>query len=203
IKDFHTRSLKETIGPLIMYNDISSYQVITVRLESGVPLVRAKKIMEDLYQEVYPLDKGEFMFLVETVEKFYEEDAKLWEILSFATGLAILISCMGLFGLSSFTISKRIKEIGIRKVLGASISQILLLLSREYLILILIAFILGGFPAYYFSKNWLQTFSFRIEMPWVVFGITGLAAMLLCLLIVGLHSLKAAMENPADILKSE
>lgn len=203
IRDFHSRSLREAIRPLIMFYSVSPFQVINVRLEFGTSLVTAKNTLDNLYQEVYPMEEEKFMFLDETVEKFYEEDAKLREILGFASGLAILISCMGLFGLTSFTVSRRLKEISIRKVLGASINQILLLISREYMILILIAFILGIIPAWVFLDNWLETFSYRIEMPWALFGVSGLLALVLCLLIVGLHSLKAAQKNPAEILKSE
>jgi ABC-type antimicrobial peptide transport system permease subunit len=203
IQNFHSRTLRETIRPLIMFYESSPFQVINVRLASGTSLLAAKNTMDLLYKEVYPVEDVQFAFLDETVEKFYEEDAKLKEILSLACGLAILISCMGLFGLTSFTISRRLKEISIRKVLGATVFQILYLVSKEYLLLMGIAFILGCVPAWLFLDHWLKSFSFRIEMPWILFGAAGFMTLILCLLIVGVHSLKAAQKNPAEILKSE
>ena len=203
VKDFHSRSLRESVLPMIMFYEIFPYQTINVRLEPGTSPIQAKLALDEIYKEHYPLESGSFMFLDETINRFYQDDAKMQEILAFASGMAILISCMGLFGLTLFTISKRIKELSIRKVLGASINQILLLVSKEYVILISIAFIIGSVPAYLFLENWLLSFSYRIDIPWKLFAISGIAALMLCLLIVGFHALRAANRNPAEILKSE
>ncbi|WP_373522062.1 ABC transporter permease [Aquiflexum sp.] len=203
VKDFHSRTLKESVLPMIMYYEVFPYQTINVRLEPGASPMQAKLALDEIYKEHYPLESGSFIFLDETITKFYEDDAKMQEILAFASGMAILISCMGLFGLTLFTISKRLKELSIRKVLGATVNQILLLVSKEYVILIFIAFVLGSIPAYLFLDNWLQTFSYRIDLPWGLFVISGMVGLMLCLLIVGFHAIRAANKNPAEILKSE
>ena len=203
VKDFHSRTLRESVLPMIMFYEIFPYQTINVRLETGTSPMQAKLVLDNIYKEQYPLESGSFMFLDETITRFYHDDIKMQEILAFASGMAILISCMGLFGLTLFTISKRLKELSIRKVLGASVNQILLLVSKEYVILIFIAFVFGSIPAYLFLENWLQTFSYRIDIPWGLFAISGIVALMLCLLIVGFHSIRAANKNPAEILKSE
>lgn len=203
VKDFHARSLREAIMPLIMYYDVQPYQTINVRLEAGIVPAQAKQTLNAIYKEFYPLEESGFAFLDEVVDRFYEDDARMQKILAFASGMAILISCMGLFGLTLFTISRRLKELSIRKVLGASVRQILMLISKQYLGLILIAFVLGSVPAWLFLDTWLKGFSYRIGMPWALFGMSGLLALVLCLLIVGLHSVNAARKNPADILKNE
>ncbi|WP_194776842.1 ABC transporter permease [Pararhodonellum marinum] len=203
VKDFHSRSLRESFLPMIMFYEVFPYQTINVRLEPGTLPMQAKLALDHIYKEHYPLESGSFVFLDETISRFYQDDAKMQEILAFASGMAILISCMGLFGLTLFTISKRLKELSIRKVLGASVNQILLLVSKEYVLLIFIAFVFGSIPAYLFLDSWLQTFSYRIDLPWELFAIAGTVALMLCLLIVGFHSVRAANENPAEILKCE
>ena len=201
--NFHTRSLRESILPLIMYHDPASLHVVNVKLASGASISQAKTTLDNVLKSIYREEGLHFAFLDSVIEKFYTDDMKLQGIFRFASGLAILISCMGLFGLSSFTVSRRLKELSIRKVLGASVAQILRLISAEYLILMGIAFLLGSIPAWIFLNNWLTSFSYRIDMPWGLFAIAGLLALLLCMLIVGLHSMKAAQRNPAEILKSE
>jgi putative ABC transport system permease protein len=203
VRNFHSRTLREAIRPLIMHYGSPPYQTINVRLAAGVSPKQAKEELDAIYSEFYPLEESRFAFLDEVVDRFYKDDARMQKILTFASGMAILISCMGLFGLTLFTVSRRLKELSIRKVLGASVQQILMLISKEYLGLILIAFILGSVPAWLFLDNWLRGFSYRIGMPWILFGVSGTLALVLCLLIVGLHSLNAARKNPAEILKSE
>ena len=113
------------------------------------------------------------------------------------------IHVLGLFGLSSFTIAQRTKEISIRKVLGASILQILALISKEYVVLVLISFALAVYPAYYFLSDWLNGFKYRVDMPFILFIISGFGVLALCLIIVGIHSMIAAKANPAKVLKDE
>lgn len=201
--NFHTRTLREGIRPIVMFNDSSSLQVVNVKLQEGSSVLNAKTALDNIFRTIYPLEENEFRFLDEVIEKFYKEDQSMQQVLGFATGLAILISCMGLIGLSSFTINRKLKELSIRKVLGASISQLLLLVSKEYMTLVLIAFLVASIPAWLFLDNWLKTFSYKINMPWELFALSGMAALILCLFIVGLHSLRAAQKNPAEILKRE
>lgn len=148
-----------------------------------------------------PLENASFSFLDEEIQKFYKEDQKIRNVLGMACALAI--SCLRLLGLSSYTIAQRTKEISTRKVLGASIPEIPEMISRDYMILLGISFILAVFPAYYFLSEWLAGFQYRVEMPFFLYALSGVGILLICLLIVGLHSYSAAKTNPAKVLKSE
>lgn len=203
VGNFHSRTLREEIRPLILTINPNYFQTVSVKLEPGQNLSVVKADLEKLYKEIYSYEVAEFKFLDEEVARFYAEDVKIRNVLGAACVLAILISTMGLFGLSSFTIAQRTKEISIRKVLGASILQILGLISKEYVMLVLVSFGLAIYPAYYFLNDWLNGFTYKIEMPYFLFVLSGLGVMGICLIIVGLHSYAAARTNPAKVLKSE
>lgn len=203
IANFHSRTLREEIRPLLLTYNPEYFQTVSVKLQPGQNLASAKLALESKYKEIYPFESEEFQFLDEEIGRFYEEDTRIRNVLSAASVLAILISAMGLFGLSSFTIAQRTKEISIRKVLGASVVQILGLISKEYLILVLISFALAVYPAYYFLKDWLNEFTYRLEMPFMLYGLAGFGVLVLCMLIVGIHSYTAAQTNPASVLKDE
>src|SRR5690606_39732065 len=126
--------IREEIRPLLMTINPKYFHNATVKLSSGQNLAAAKEKMEEIYQTVYPNEEASFSFMDSQIEQFYSEDVKIRNVIGFACALAILISCMGLFGLSSFTIAQRTKEISIRKVLGATLQQILFLISKEYMI---------------------------------------------------------------------
>jgi putative ABC transport system permease protein len=203
VANFHSRTLREEIRPLLLTVNPTYFQTITVKLEKGQNLAAAKVELEAAYKEIYPYEEAEFKFLDSQIERFYGEDLRIRNVLGGSCLLAILISAMGLFGLSSYTIAQRTKEISIRKVLGASMFQILNLISKEYVWLVVLSFALAVYPAYYFLKDWLSGFSYRISMPFSLFVLSGLGVMGLCLLIVGLHSYVAAQTNPASVLKDE
>ncbi len=203
IGNFHSRTLREEIKPMLMKQNSTYFQTISVKLTSDQNLAEAKQNLEDVYRSIYPEEEASFSFLDAEIDRFYQEDVKIRNVLGFACGLAILISCMGLFGLSSFTIAQRTKEISIRKVLGASLQQILFLISKEYVVLVGVSFLLAVYPAYYFLSDWLNGFNTRIEMPYVIFIAAGIGVMAICLIIVGIHSYVASQRNPAKVLKSE
>lgn len=201
--NFHSRTLREEIQPMIMTTNPKFFQSVTVKLASGQNLAAAKQELETIYKSIYPYETAEFKFLDEQIAQFYAEDLRIRNVLGAACVLAILISIMGLFALSSHTIAQRSKEISIRKVLGASLAQILGLISKEYFLLVGVSFLLAVFPAYYFLRDWLDGFEYRVEMPYFLFVLSGLGVMLICILIVGLHSYTAAQTNPAKVLKDE
>lgn len=203
IGDFHSRTLREEIRPMLMKTDPAYFQTLSVKLQPNQNLASAKANLESIYTSIYPNEEASFSFLDTQIERFYQEDVKIRNVLGFACGLAILISCMGLFGLSSFTIAQRTKEISIRKVLGASLQQILFLISKEYLVLVGVSFLLAIYPAYYFLNDWLSGFHTRIDMPYIVYLLSGLGVLAVCLCIVGIHSYIASQRNPAAVLKSE
>ncbi|MEN2281158.1 FtsX-like permease family protein [Algoriphagus sp. SE2] len=203
VKDFHALNLRSEISPLVMFYSPEYSPLINVKLEKGVDISLAKTEMDQLFKEVYPLESAEFNFLDETVEAFYEDDQMLRNVMGFASGLAILISCLGLFGLSSFTIAQRTKEIGIRKVLGATIIQVLVMISKEYVWLIGVSFVIASGIAWFFSSEFLNTYAFKIGMPYELFILSGFLILIVCLTIVGLHAFNASQTNPAKVLKDE
>jgi ABC-type antimicrobial peptide transport system permease subunit len=203
VDDFHSRSFREEIRPLLITYNPTYFQTINVKVKADQNLSGLKSSLEEAYRSIYPYETEEFRFLETEMEKFYQDDLKIQRVLSFASALAVIISMLGLFGLSSFTIAQKLKEISIRKVLGASIAQILGMISKEYLILVGVSFVLACIPAYYFGKNWLSDFQYRIAMPFSQFALAGAIVLMICLLVVGLHSYAAATTNPAKILKDE
>ncbi|WP_194776819.1 ABC transporter permease [Pararhodonellum marinum] len=201
--NFNARSLKEEIMPMILIYQPEYYHLLTTKISSHQNLAYAKEKLDFLLKETYPFETAEFGFMDEQLEQFYEGDRKIRGVLGFASSMAILISVLGLFGLSSFTIAQRTKEISIRKVLGAGILQLIGLISTQYIWLVLVSFALAVYPAYYLSNMWLQEFAYKIDMPYLLFGGVGFGVLVLALLVVGFHSLGVAKTNPAEILKSE
>ncbi|EOZ98753.1 putative FtsX-related transmembrane transport protein [Indibacter alkaliphilus LW1] len=203
IDNFNARSLKEEIMPMALtYNPDYFYLLIT-KVSGKQNMAYAKERLENLYKEMYPEETASFSFMDEQLAQFYEEDRKIQGVFGFASGMAILISILGLFGLSSFTIAQRTKEISIRKVLGAGVLQLIGLISTQYVWLVLISFALAVYPAYYLSNMWLQEFAYKIEMPFLMYLGVGFGVLILALLVVGFHSIGVAKRNPAEILKSE
>ncbi|MBW3467063.1 ABC transporter permease [Arthrospiribacter ruber] len=203
VENFNARNLKEEIMPMVLTYNPDYFFLLTVKVSSSHNLSYAKQELEKLTEEAFPYEASGFIFLDEVLEGFYESDRKIQGVLSFAAVISILISILGLFGLSSFTIAQRTKEVSIRKILGAGVFQIIALISKQYVILVLTSFAFAAFPAYYFGKEWLMEFAYRIDMPYSQFVLVGVGVLCLTLLVVGFHTLHVARSNPADILKSE
>ncbi len=201
--DFHALNLRSEIKPLLMVYEPMYSSLINVKLEKGADIRAAKEKMDQIFKDLYPLESSEFKFLDEVISKFYEDDQKLRNVMGFASFLAILISCLGLFGLSSFTIAQRTKEIGIRKVLGATIMQVLVMISKEYILLIGISFLIASSLAWTFAGKFLDNYAFKIAMPYGIFALSGLLILSICLVIVGLHAYNASRANPSSVLKDE
>jgi putative ABC transport system permease protein len=144
-----------------------------------------------------------YVFMDKEVEKMYEEEKRLGRISGLFTVIAILISCLGLFGLVSYVAEQKKKEIGIRKVLGASINSVVKLLTKDFVKLVGIAFIIATPVAYFLMQRWLEDFTYRIDIQWWVFVIAGCFALIITLLTVGLQSLKSAVANPVKSLRTE
>ncbi|KEO73925.1 ABC transporter permease [Anditalea andensis] len=203
IDNFNARSLKEEIMPMALTYNPDYFNLLVAKVSGKQNLAVAKERLENIYKEMYPQESASFTFMDEQLAQFYEEDRKIQGVMGFASGMAILISILGLFGLSSFTIAQRTKEISIRKILGAGVLQLIGLMSSQYVWLVLISFVLAFYPAYYLSNMWLQDFAYKIDMPYLMFGGVGFGVLILTLLVVGFHSLGVARANPAEILKSE
>jgi putative ABC transport system permease protein len=205
VKDFHFQSLREKIAPLVMgyqYNPVHTIDYFTSRIE-GQDIPGTLQKMEAVLASIDPDHGLEYHFLDEQLARFYIEDARRQTMLIWAALAAIFIACMGLFGLATYAAEQRIKEIGIRKVLGASVAGITTLLAKDFLKLVFVAIVVATPAAYLFMKNWLSDFAYRIEMQWWMFAAAGAVAVAVAVLTVGFQSVKAALANPVKSLRSE
>ncbi|HNM14593.1 MAG TPA: cell division protein FtsX [bacterium] len=159
--------------------------------------------MEETWQQVMPQYPFVYQFVDEELEKLYKAEQRLTGIYTSFTVLAIIISCLGLFGLASFTTEQRTKEIGIRKVLGASIPKIIIMLSTEFLKLVLLSNIIAWPVAYFLMSRWLQDFAFRVDIGIMTFILAGTTALCIALITVSYQAIKASSANPVDALKYE
>ena len=202
VKDFKTNSLKEDIKPLAIAEKRSNYGVTAVKLQStNIPKTRAA--VEVAWNQSYPEYAFTSNYMEDTIAEFYEQDAQLSLLYKIFAGIAIFISCLGLYGLVSFMAIQKTKEIGVRKVLGASIKNIILLFSKEFTILILISSVIAIPVAYYMMNNWLQNFVFRIKINAGIFILAIVLSIIIAWIAVGYKSVKAAIANPVKSLRSE
>jgi len=209
--DFYQRSLKSNIKPMALRGDWnrsrwSQYYAVHIAFQntSGAGLQETLSKIETIYTSVYTdVEDYRLAFLDETIQKFYNREQKVSKLLNWATGLSILISCLGLLGLVIYTTNRRLKEIGVRKVLGASLLQINILLCKEFLILVAIAFIIASPIAWYGINNWLQDFAHKTSISFWVFLLSGCAMIFFALLVISVKTLQAASANPVNSLRSE
>lgn len=207
VRDFNTKSLHNPVDPVILANEMNNFTSFSIRLNAvGKPAADMKASMERveaIWKKLYPDEKFKYDFLDDTIAAFYRSEERTAKLVGTATTVAILISCLGLFGLASYTTLQRTKEIGIRKVLGASALSIVNLLSREFLILISIAFIIAVPFVYFAGDAWLSRFAYRTSIGFTIFAATGVAAVVIAFLTVSYQAFKAASENPVNALRSE
>jgi putative ABC transport system permease protein len=201
VKDYNHRSLQQVIDPMIFYPQNNS-AYFTVRL---TPDKMQEKIalLEKSYKESFAGNPFDYFFVDDNFNKQYVSEKQYSQLFTTASFWAIFIACMGLFGLATFTVESRTKEIGIRKVLGASVASITTLLSKDFLKLVLIAIIIASPIAYYFMDKWLADFAYKINIDWWIFALAGFLAVLIAFLTVGYQSVKAALMNPVKSLKTE
>ena len=204
MKDFNYSSLRGEIRPfMLLYdNNKSRFSTIVVSVNSNNYKSVVGKINK-VWSKNLPAFPFEFQFLDEIVQKQYESDITLGNIINSFTLMAILISALGLFGLASFSAEQRSKEIGIRKVLGASVSGIVQLLSKDFLKLVMISFVIATPVAYWAMNKWLQGFNYRVSITWWMFALAGIIALLIALFTVSFQAIKAAVRNPVKSLKTE
>jgi len=203
VKDFHMNSIHSAIEPWAVYTGPDKYMsYMTVRVD----MTRLEEIetqMASLWEARVPTYPFEMNFIDEAVREAYDKDRQLGKLIISFTSLAIIIGCLGLFGLASYLAEKRTKEIGIRKVLGANVGKIVLLLSQEYIRIIIIANLIAWPLAYYFMNNWLDSFAYRINMNWAVFLLAALSTAFVAGITVSYQSMKAAISNPVNALRNE
>jgi putative ABC transport system permease protein len=204
IKDHHFLSLERPIGPMFLTMDkmFGNYQYVLVKF-SATDIPATVKKLEKTYHELAPDKPFEYTFLDETVAQQYRSYERWMKLMSLTTGFAIMISCLGLFGLAGTNVVNRTKEIGIRKVLGSGASDLLILLNKQFFWLAVIAFIVAALPVRYVMNEWLNSFQFRIQMGWGLFGFSVLCGLLVVFLTISYHTMKAIRVNPAETLKCE
>jgi putative ABC transport system permease protein len=201
VKDYHHMSLQQEINPVIYFPMYNSHYY-TVKL-AGDQLKPKLEKLESLYKEMFPGNPFEFFFVDEQYDKQYKSEQQYGSVFSVASGLAIFIACLGLFGLATYTVDQRKKEIGIRKVLGANVAQITQLFSADFLKLVGLSIIIATPLSWYIMDKWLQEFAYRTQIAWWIFGIAGLIAVLIALFTISSQAIKAAISNPVDSLKQE
>lgn len=201
-KDFHTKSLHHQIQPVLFLKFPQFYYNAGVKF-SGGNLNSSIRNIENIWNEIYPGYIFEYHFLDEKINEFYKNEERIFNISQIFAGIAVFIGCLGLLGLSSFMVNQRKKEIGVRKVLGASNSSIVFLFSSSFLKLLIVAFFISAPISWFLMNSWLTDFPYRINIGIDVFIITIILACLAALATVSFQSIKAAFENPVKALKSE
>ena len=202
VKDYHFESLHLDIIPMAMRIDPFGYQQACVRI-SPQNVSGTLEFIEQKWKEIYPRYPFEFRFLDDTIQNLYRSEQSIGKIVSVFTVLALLISCLGIFGLSSYTAEQRTKEIGIRKVLGASVASVVRYVSKEFILLVLIANAIVWPVAYILMNLWLKTYAYKINVGLLTFILTGLVVLLVSLLTISRQIIRAATANPADSLRYE
>jgi len=202
VEDFHYYSLHDEIEPIVLLLSPRNQSNIIVRLQ---PTAIAQNVaaIEAIWKDLAPTTPLDYSFLDDDFQRQYESEQRMAQVFVLFAILAIFIACLGLFGLASHLAAQRTKEIGIRKVLGATTVGIVQLLSRDFLKLVLIALVIAAPLAWYFMHSWLENFAYHTTISWWTFAVAGLAAMLIAGLTVSYQSISAALSNPAESLKSE
>jgi len=201
-EDFHFESLHNRIRPLIMQYRPDDFGNIAMKLETSDISAEAKQIADFLRQFNSGLPIG-YWFLDSDIAQMYTLEEIIGEMLRYFTYLTLFIACMGLLGLASYTINQRKKEIGIRKVMGASVSSILKTLGNDFVRLVILGFVIAAPIAYFLLNWWLQSFAYRTDIGALTFLAAGLLTVLLTLVTIGFHAWRAAVSNPVDSLRSE
>jgi putative ABC transport system permease protein len=201
-KDFHYRSLQAPVEPLVMAVNAERFKHISLKVQTN-EVAATMAFVENKWKELFPNHPFEYFFLDEEFNKQYAADEKIGRTFLVFTSIAICVACLGLFGLATFTAQQRTKEIGVRKVLGASVPNIVLLLSKDFTKLVFIAFLIATPLSYVLIGKWLENFASRINIGWEAFIVAGIGVLLIALLTVSYQSIKAALMNPVKSLRNE
>jgi putative ABC transport system permease protein len=202
LPDFHQKSLHTTIEPILFVPSYSTQNQVSLRIASDNP-DQTIAFVQQTFQEFFPGNVFKYAFVDENFQKMYEADLRFGNILSFFTLLTLLIACLGLFGLASYTTILRTKEIGIRKVLGASVAGITGLLAKGFLKLVVVAVLIASPIAWWAMNQWLSDFAYRIDIQWWIFIVAGAVAVAIAFLTVSFQSVRAALADPVKSLRSE
>jgi putative ABC transport system permease protein len=206
VDDFYSNSLKEGVDNIVMTIAPRDYLTMSIRLtpnDAGDVLAEKIQAIEKIWSSSFPEFVFNYQFFDENIKAFYEQERRYAKLFQIFSVVFLTIGCLGLYGLITFLVNRKEKEVAIRKVLGANVTNILSLFSREYIQLIVLSFVLASPVAYYLVSRWLNNFANRIELSWWLFALPGLMVLVIALLVVTTKSLKAANANPVDKLKYE
>lgn len=202
VKDFHFKSMHEKIGPMVISNNMGIDSYFFVKILPG-KTESALAVMEKTWNKFIPKEPFEYSFLDESFARLYKSDIKSSQLMQIFSIIAVIISSLGLFALAAFTADQRTKEIGIRKVLGASVNALVILLSKDFIKLVFIALLIACPLAGFFMNKWLEDFAYRIDISWWIFLFAGLIAIAIALVTVCSQAIKAALANPVKNLRTE
>jgi putative ABC transport system permease protein len=202
IADFHFKTLHKEIEPLFLYMREEAPKYLAVKLNTA-DIRSTVEFIKHQWNNIIPDSPFEYFFYDSFYDQLYKKEALFGKIIFIFSMIAILIACMGLFGLAAFFSERRTKEIGIRKVNGAMITEVLTMLNGEFLKWVAVSFIFATPLSWYFMNKWLQTFAYKTEMSWWIFALAGVIAMVIALLTVSWQSLRAATRNPVEALRYE
>jgi putative ABC transport system permease protein len=202
VKDFNDRSLRNDLAPLLMTTNSTMYRQASIKL-STANMAGTMQSIKKIWGKTFPNNVYEYSFLDDKIASFYKQENQLSQLYKIFAAIAIFLSCLGLYGLASFMAVQRIKEVGIRKVLGATAGNIVYLFSKEFIILIAIAFVIATPIAWLVMHQWLQDYVYRINISWWVFAAGGLVAVIIALATVSFQAIKAAIANPVKSLRTE
>ena len=201
-EDFNYQSVHHAIEPLLMLKQTDFYRYLTVRIQSeDIPGTVAG--IEKIWNSIAPDYPFELKFLDSEFAALYEAEQRMQTIFNYFALLAIILSCLGLLGLASYAVQKRTREIGLRKVLGASVGNLFFILSRDFLKSVLLANLIAWPIAWYFMHNWLEGFAYRTSLNWTVFVFSGLLAAAIAIITISYQTIKASLTNPVEVLKHE
>ncbi|MDP9041381.1 MAG: FtsX-like permease family protein, partial [Bacteroidota bacterium] len=202
LKDFNDRSFRHDLAPLLITTDNVMYSQAGIKLETA-NISSTLQSVKTIWEQTFPNFVYEYRFLDDKIESFYKQENQLAQLYKIFAAIAIFLSCLGLYGLASFMAVQRIKEVGIRKVLGATAGSIVYLFSKEFIMLIAIAFAIAAPIAWYYMHQWLQDYVYRINISWWLFAAGGLVAIIIALVTISFQAMKAAMANPVKSLRTE
>ncbi|WP_028298171.1 ABC transporter permease [Olivibacter sitiensis] len=204
VKDFHSQDFYTEIQPLALMTAAGSMGTINVKLNPDPSTWQSTiQHMQQHWNSIYPPDTFHYQFYDQNIETLYQQERNMAQLINMATAISIIISCLGLFGLATLTAFQRTKEIGIRKVLGATVSGIVGLLSKDFVKLVLLAIIIATPIAWWTMNKWLEDFAYKIEIQWWMFALAGLMAVVVAIFTVATQAIKAAMANPVESLRDE
>ncbi len=202
LKDFNSRSFRSELAPVIITTFKEAYSEAGIKLSTTDALATIQSI-EKIWNQAFPDFVFEYKFLDEKVQSFYKQESQLSQLYKVFAIIAIFLSCLGLYGLASFMAVQRIKEVGVRKVLGASVRSIVFLFSKEFVVLVVVAFVIATPLSWYYMHKWLQDYVYRIDLNWWLFAVGGAVSIIIALATVSFQAIKAAITNPVKNLRAE